>query len=149
MEDKAVQSARTPKNILLRMQIARFGKITFNLQFLAVAFMAASVLSFLSVAVFYLFMLIITIATLGLIYVAYPSLMDLWSGGETLEAIFNTLAAGWTYAVPAAIALSVASIICLCFDYREKHVARISVSAVIAALSVIVLIIKLVGGAAQ
>ncbi len=148
MEEKGVQAATTPKNILARMQVAHLGKITFNLQFLAVAVMAASVLSFLAMAVFYLLLLAVTLVTLGLIYAAYPSLKDLWSGGAVLESIFNTLAASWPYAVPAALALSVASIIFLCFDYRQKHVARITISAVIAVISVIVLVIKLVGGAA-
>ena len=146
MEEKGVQAATTPKNVLVRMQVARLGKITFNLQFLAVAVMAASVLSFLAMAVFYLLLLAITIVTLGLIFAAYPSFANLWSGGEVLESIFYTVAASWPYAVPAALALSVTSIICLCFDYREKHVARITISAVIAVISLIVLIIKLVGG---
>ena len=147
MEQKGVQAVTTPKSILVRMQVARLGKIAFNLQFLAVAVMAASVLSFLAMAVFYLLLLLITLLTLGLIYAAIPSLKDMWAGGAVLEGIFNTLAASWPYAIPAALALSVASIICLCFDYREKHVARITVSAVIAVLSLIVLIIKLVAGA--
>lgn len=146
MEEKGVQAEPTPKNILVRMQVARFGKIAFNLQFLAVAVMAASVLSFLAMAVFYILLLAVTVVTLGLIFAAYPSFANLWSGGEVLGDIFNLLAPSWAYAVPVALALSATSIICLCFDYREKHVARISVSAVIAVISLIVLIIKLVGG---
>lgn len=149
MEKKDVRAATTPKNILVRMQVARLGKITFNLQFLAVAVMAASVLSFLSVVVYAAIVMVAVIFTLGLIFVAYPSFADgLSGGGEALTCIFNMLAASWTYTAPTALALAATSIICLCFDYREKHIARITVSAVIAALSVIVLIEKLVGGAA-
>lgn len=136
----------TPKSILLRMQVARFGKITFNLQFIAVALMAASVLSFLAIAIYAVFIFVAIIFTFGLILLSNPSLTDGLSSGE---AIFNMLAASWAYTVPAALALSVTSIICLCFDYREKHVARIVISSIIAVMSLIVLIIKLVGGAAQ
>lgn len=148
MEEKGVQAATTPKSVLARMQVARLGKIAFNLQFLAVAIMAASVLFFLAIAVYYVLLLAVTIVTLGLIFAAYPSFGNLWSGGEVLGDIFNMLAASWPYAIPAALALSVTSIICLCFDYREKHIARISISAVIAVISLIVLIVKLVGGVA-
>ncbi|MDE7163514.1 MAG: hypothetical protein K2O44_05500 [Clostridia bacterium] len=149
MQENNVQSVPTPKNVLIRMQIARLGKIAFNLQFIAVALMAASVLSFLSIVVYAAIVMVAVICTLGLIFVAYPSFADgLTGSGEALTSIFNMLAASWTYTAPTALALAGVSIICLCFDYREKHVARISISAVIAAIAVIVLIIKLVGGAA-
>ena len=147
-EEKGVQTAPTPKNILARMQVARFGKITFNLQFIAVAVMMASVLSFLAIAVYVLFLLVAIIFTLGLIIFLYPNLGAGLGSGEALATIFETLAASWTYTAPVALALSVTSIICLCFDYREKHIARIVISAVIAAVSLIVLIIKLATGGA-
>lgn len=141
-------SLTTPKNVLLRMQVGRLGKILFALQFIALSVIFASILSVVAIVVFYLFMLIITLATFGLIFVAYPEVTNWWKGGEVLQNIFTALESSWTYVIPITIVLAISSIVCLCFDYRQKHTARIVVSAVIGVLAVAVLVIKLVGGGA-
>lgn len=138
----------TPKKVLLRMQLGRLGKILFGLQFNALSVIFASVLSAVAVVVFYFLMIAVTISTLGLIFAAYPDFANWWAGGEVLQNVFTALASSWTYVIPISIALAISSIICLCFDYREKHKARIVVSAIIGVLSVAVLIIKLVSGGA-
>lgn len=136
----------TPKNVLLRMQVGRLGKILFGLQFVALSVVFASILSAVAIVVFYLFMGMITIATFGLIFAAYPNFSDWWAGGEVLQTIFTALSASWPYVIPVSLVLAISSIICLCFDYREKHTARIVVSAIIGVLAVAVLVIKLIGG---
>lgn len=140
---------KTPKKTLVNMQVVHLGKILFNLQFIAVAVMFASVLSFLLPAIYYLMLLCISLLTLFTIYAAYPNFKNLWKGGETLTKIAEVMAQSWQYTIPIALALSVASIICLCFDRRQKHTARIVVSAVIAALAVFVLILKLINNGAK
>lgn len=151
MEGKGgVTPYKTPKSVLARMQAAHFGKILFNLQFLAVAVMAASALSVLATVMFYLFMIIVTIGSIGLIYVLYPPFASWWAGGEKLQEIMEVLAGSWQYAVPVALALSLSSIVLLCFDKEQKQVGRIVVSALVALFSVVFLIFKWIneGGAA-
>ena len=50
---------KTPNGLLARMQAVRFGKILFNLQFVALAVMAASVLSCLFLAGYYIIIIFI------------------------------------------------------------------------------------------
>lgn len=135
---------KTPNKILVEMQIVHFGKILFALQFISLAVMLLSALSFVFVAVYYVVLLFVTLITLGAIYAAYPEFGNLWSGGEALVSFTEVLARSWQYTVPIALALSVASIICLCFDKREKHVARIVFSVLTAVAAIVVLILKLI-----
>lgn len=66
---------KTPIKTLARMQVVHFGKILFNLQFIALAVMAASVLSFLMPVVYYLLLLCIAFLTLFLIF-ANPTFLS-------------------------------------------------------------------------
>lgn len=141
-EKRGIVPYKTPKGILARMQAVHFGKILFNLQFLAVAAMAASALSVFATVVFYLFMVIMTIGSVGLIYVLYPPFAGWWAGGEKLQEIMEVLAVSWQYAVPVALALSLGSIVLLCFDRDERHAGRIVVSALVALFSIVFLIVK-------
>ncbi len=129
---------KTPIKTLARMQVVHFGKILFNLQFIALAVMAASVLSFLMPVVYYLLLLCIAFLTLFLIF-ANPTFLSFWSGGEALAK----MAQSWKYTVPIVTVLAVASLICLCFDKNKKHTARIAVSAVICIFALAVLFLKL------
>lgn len=147
MEDNHVTDFKTPRGVLAKMQATHFGKILFNLQFVAVAIMLASVLSFLIVALYYFFLLAVTLLTLGGIYAIYPEFASWWSGGETLNNIAVTLSSGWTYIVPIAIAVSAISVVMLSLDRTNKQTARIVISSVICALSVIILLVKLCTGA--
>lgn len=144
------QKLKTPKAELARMQAVHLGVILFNLQFLAVAFMLAGVFSFIVVVLFYFFMIIVTLGSLGIIYLLYPSFGSWWAGGEVLQDIAVRLAGGWVYAVPIALALSVSSIILLSFDSEQRHVGRIVVCVIVALLTVAFLIFKWLnaGGAA-
>ena len=137
---------KTPKNLLARMQVVHLGKILFNLQFVALAIMMASALSFLITALYYLLLISITLGTVGIIYLVYPQFSNWWSGGETLQNITSVLAESWQFTVPVVAVLAVASIVCLCFDNQKKHISRIITSIVICVLAILVLILKLVGG---
>lgn len=133
----------TPSKTLARMQVVHFGKILFNLQFVAVAIMVASVLSFIMPAIYYLVLISISLLTLFTLF-ANPTFVSLWSGGETLTKIAAVLTQSWKYTVPIVAVLAVASIICLCFDKSKKHIARIVVSVIICLLAIIVLLLKLI-----
>lgn len=129
------------------MQVVHFGKILFNMQFIAVAIMAASVLSFLFTAVYYLLLICAAFLSLFTLF-ANPTFQSLWAGGESLTAVASVLSQSWGYTVPIVIALSVGSIVCLCFDKNEKHTARIVVSAIVCVLALFVLFLKLANSGA-
>lgn len=133
---------KTPKNILARMQVVHFGKILFNMQFLVVAIMAASVISFIIPFLYYVMLICLLIFSLFSL-LANGTFMSLWSGGETLTKIASILTQSWKYTVPIVAILSMASIVCLCFDKNKKHIARIVVSALICVSALVVLVLKL------
>ncbi len=134
---------KTPKNILARMQIVHFGKILFNMQFIGVAIMAASVISFIIPVIYYIFLVFLLLFSLFSL-LANDTFMSLWDGGESLTKIASVLTQSWKYTVPIVAILSIASIVCLCFDKNEKHIAKIIVSATICVNSLVVLFLKLV-----
>lgn len=125
------------------MQIVHLGKILFSLQFIAVAVMAASVISFIMPAIYYLFLIFIALLTLFIAF-TNPAFTSLWTGGETLTKIADTLTQSWRYTIPFVAILAIFSIICLCFDKNQKHHARILVSTIIAILAIIVLLLKFI-----
>lgn len=134
---------KTPNKLLARMQVVHFGKILFNLQFIAVAIMIASVLSFIMPAIYYLMLICIAFLTFFTLF-ANPTFKSLWTGGETLTTIAEVLTQSWKYTVPIVAVLAVASIVCLCFDRNKKHPARIAISAIVCVLALVVLILKLI-----
>lgn len=137
---------KTPSNFLAKMQVVHFGKILFNLQFIALAIMLASIITFIMPAIYYLMLIAISFLTIFSIYVWYPNFSSFWTGGETLLNIADVLTNSWQYTIPIALALAVASIICLCFDGNKKHIGRIVVSVVISVVLIVILISKLING---
>lgn len=145
MENKKVY--KTPKNILARMQVVHFGKILFNLEFIAVAIMLASVISFIMPALYYIMLVCIAFLSLGSL-LANETFRSMWAGGETLTKIAEVLTHSWKYTVPIVLVLAIASIVCLCFDKNQKHIARIVISSIICVVALIILIFKLINSGA-
>ncbi len=138
-----LKTFKTPRKVLAQMQVVHFGKILFNLQFIAVAIMVASVLSFVMPAIYYIVLVCIAFLSLGSLLVN-DTFRSMWAGGKTLTKIAEVLTYSWKFTVPIVAALAIVSIVCLCFDKHDKHIARIIVSAVICVLALIVLFFKLV-----
>lgn len=136
---------KTPRKILARMQVVHFGKIMFNLQFLVLAVMIASVLSFIMPAIYYLLLVCAAFFSFFSLF-ANQTFRSMWSGGEYLTKVAETLTYSWKFTVPIVLALAIGSIICLCFDKKEKHIARIVVSVAFAVLALIVLALKIING---
>lgn len=137
---------KTPSNFLAKMQVVHFGKILFNLQFIAVAIMLASIITFILPAIYYLMLIAISLLTIFSIYAWYPNFSSFWTGAEGLVNVADALTNSWQYTIPIALALAVVSIICLCFDGYKKHMGRITVSTIIAIVSIIILVAKLING---
>lgn len=136
------QTFKTPLKTLVRMQVVHFGKILFNLQFIAVAVMMASVLSFIIPAIYYLVLICILMLSLFTL-LAKPEFMELLSGGEELGKIAEALSHSWNYTIAIVAVFSVASIICLCFDKHKQQLPRIIISAVVCGIDLLILLIKL------
>lgn len=131
-------------NILIRMQLVHLGKILFNLQFLMIAIMLASVMTFIFPAIYYLMLIAISLLTIFSIYAWYPEFSSFWAGGETLTKIATIFAHSWKYTVPITLVLAVASIVCLSFDDREKQIPRIILSVLFAVFAIIILVLKFI-----
>lgn len=129
------------KAALARMQTVHLGKIFFRFQFLAIALLVASVLSFLATAIYYVFLIAISLLTLFAIYALYPGFVRFWSGGEKLAKIAEALGRSQKYVAPVAIALGALAILLLCLDRRQKHIAEIIVSAMCMLVATIALIV--------
>lgn len=137
------KSYRTPSGTLARMQVVHFGKIMFNMQFIPVVIMAASILSFILPAIYYILLICALFLSLFTL-LANETFMASWAGGETLVRVMEALYYSWTYTVPIVAVMSIASIVCLSFDKREKHIGRIVTSAIIFVLALVLLFFKLV-----
>ncbi len=138
-----LKTFKTPCKTLARMQVVHFGKILFNLQFIAVAVMVASVISFILPAFYYILLFCIATLTLYTLFLD-PTFRAMWAGGETLTKIAEAMTHSWKFTVPIAIIFAITSIVCLCFDKHQKHIARIVVSSIICVLALILLFFKLV-----
>lgn len=138
-----VKTLSTPKDTLIRMQVVHLGKILFNLQFVVVAIMLASILTFIFPAIYYLMLICAAFLSLFILF-ANPTFMSMWSGGDNLLKVADILAQSWRYTVPTVFALSIAAIVCLSFDKNHKHPARIIVSVIVCGLAGVTLLAKLI-----
>lgn len=142
------KSYKTPPKTLAMMQVVHFGNILFNLQFLAIAIMAASVLSFIVPVIYYLLLLCVMLLTLFTIFIMYPGFGNLWSGGEALTQIAEVLNSTWKFTVPIVAVLAIGAIVCLSLDKQKKHIGKIVTCSIFLVLALIVLILKFINGGA-
>lgn len=138
-----LETFKTPPKVLAKMQIAHLGKILFNLQFIALAVMLASVLTFILPAIYYLMLICITLLTLFMVF-SNPNFASFWKGGEHLTTIADVMTQSWKYTVPIVAVLAIASVICLLVDKNNNHIPRIITSVIIAILAIAVLVLKLI-----
>ncbi len=129
---------------LVRFQIVHFGKIAFNWQFVVLALMLSSVLSFIIPVVYYVILFAIMLFTLFTIFVMVPDFGSWFAGGEVLLKVTEILARSWQYTIPLALVLAVLSVACLSLDRNGKHRGRIVFSVIVAVCACVILILKLV-----
>lgn len=140
MEDQ--RTFKTPLKTLARLQVVHFGKILFNMQFIAVAIMIASIVSFLIPVVFYIVLVAVLLLSLFTL-LTNPTFKSFFQGGATLTNIAEVMSRSWKYTIPIVAALSIASIVCLCFDKNKKQIARIVISSITCTFSLVLLFFKL------
>ena len=137
------ERVQTPKKLLAQMQVARFGNIAFALQFISFAIMVFSAVAFLAVAAYYLILLAVAMLTFFLLFFN-PTFAAMWGAGEGVLSFTVTIASWWRFTAPITLAVSAISIVCLCLDRKNKHIAKIIVSAVVACFSLIYLVANLI-----
>ena len=137
------ERVQTPKKLLAEMQIVRFGNAAFALQFISFAIMILSLATFLAVSAYYLILLVIAMLTLFLLFF-HPGFYAWWQAGENVLNFSVMIANWWKFTAPITMAISIISIVCLCLDRKNKHIAKISVSAVVAGFALIYLIANLI-----
>ncbi len=141
MEDKQIY--KTPSKTLATMQVVHLGKILFNLQFIVLALMLASVISFILPALYYIVLFCIAFISLGSLLID-ETFRSMWAGGDTLTKIAEVLTHSWKYTVPIVAILAIASIVCLMLDKNKKHVAKIVTSVIICVIALVILVLKLI-----
>lgn len=148
MEDNKIVSYEIPKGVLTRMRIAHIGKILFNLSIPAFILAGIGLMSpliyGLSVLLYYGVLIIATIISLGTLLVnsTFISLWEFTDFSGLLET-FLLISTNLMYAVVGATLLSA---IFMLID-NKKSIPRIVISYVIFAISLIISLVLILGGA--
>lgn len=142
MENQTV-TTKAPNNVLARMQVVHLGQILFRVQFVALAIMLASIISFIIIPIYYVLLIAIAMVTLFTLFLN-PVFMSFWSGGAALAQLTSVLGYSWKYTIPVVLVLSISSIVCLCFDKNKKHIGKIVGCAFICVAAIIMLIFEIV-----
>ena len=133
------ETGKTLDKLLANMQIARLGKITFILQFISLAIMFLGIISFTLVLAYYFVLCMIALCTLFLILFD-PEFLALFSAGDGVLNFSMIIASWWKFTAPITLCISTLSIVCLCLDKSKKNIAKIIISAIVAAVALIYLI---------
>lgn len=136
-------------NWYLRKNIERLGIIASNISILLAVFAVAMPLSFILYVLFYLLFVLVTVATLGLIFLFFPSLWDFFQNGAPakLEGFATFINAASPYFFVFSIVAVAISLTCLFIADPHTHKGRIIFGFVL--LGVVLLSIILYAGGAQ
>lgn len=139
MEDKPTASL---EKIHFQNFTLRLGKIFFNLGIVFLVLCICGSLSYLSTALLFLIGVIVTILTVGFIFLIAP---DFWStiiSSMDGAANFAEFIIGNAYIfLSIAIVLSALSIVICALDKNSKHIARIVVASIVLAASLLMIIL--------
>ncbi|MBR1925680.1 MAG: hypothetical protein IJ837_02370 [Clostridia bacterium] len=143
-----------------RMNVKHLGKVLANLAFFVMAYclivsfgsFITTLIAFFIAFVIIVFMLVITIGSLGLIY-ANPNVAKGWSyatavmdGNSSIVNFFITLFQSIPYVSACGILIAVGAILCLKFSKSGKHTTRYAFLGIAIAVFVVDFILA-VGGA--
>lgn len=147
------------KNDIKLLNLRHLAVVLSNLTFVAVGFTILMFVSQLVTAVFVglacifvlAFMLVATVATLGIVYLI-PGFSDLWGlvsklgdGGTNILAIISTISLAIPYVCIGSVVSGAFSILSMSFCKRYKSVTRIVFTAIFMFLSLLVAILYFVG----
>lgn len=124
----------------------RLGKIFFNLAIFLLIFCVCGMVSLLSTAFLFLVGAVVTILSMGTIFVYAPNFWNSIVAGMKATANFSNFVLGNAYIfLSITILLSALSVVLLALDRQNKHTARIVVSSINLAFAVLFMIFVAVG----
>ena len=129
---------KTPRDLLVNMQVKRLGNITFVLQFISLAIMFLGMISFGLALMYFVVLFLYALCTFFLVFFD-PEFVALFSAVDGVLNFSLVIASWWKFTAPITIFLSVLSIICLELDKSKKHTAKIVLSAIVASIALIYL----------
>lgn len=141
MEDKKVFS--TPPKILAGMYRTHLGKICSWLSAFGAMLLIASILSFYFVIFYYVILIALTMATLGVILLQ-PNFRALWGGGEAITSIGEWLTSAFPIVAPITIVLAICAVVLLAFD-KNADKTHLILPCIILGIAVVATISILAG----
>jgi len=145
----------TPAKTLWKMHSVRLGKIFSNISIVCIVFLVLSallpIIGALGYMVYYTFLIVLPIFTLGLVFVpeTFGWYSSLWYRGGFVdgissfsEGLFNS----WPWIGAVSVAAAVLSIVFLCMDRKNLSVGRIVVSSIILACTIVIITLLAIGG---
>lgn len=134
-----------PTGLATQMNLGRLGIILSNYSIVGVLLLFSSFLFFLGYALFYMMLLFISIATLGLIYILAPNFANLWGAAESMEGLINFIG-GATGVIGVIVLFStIASMILLWVDKNNRSIPRIIFAGVMCAIALVFVIGAIAG----
>lgn len=126
-------------------------KILFNLSIFGVTILCLILLGSVLSAVFYAIAIVIAFAVIvfsfGSIFVAYPEFIsNILNFGETLPVIIEKAFGVFPYVFAFTMALSITSLVTICFDKQNRSVGKIVSASIITGLCLILGLIFFIGG---
>lgn len=126
-----------PAGLALSTNLSRLGVILSNYAILGLIIMCSTFMFFILYACFYIVLIFLTIATLGLIYVIAPGFSSLWNVGDNFEGILNFINTTLPFVIPATLICAVASLVLLCLNKENRSIPRIVFASILIGLTVI------------
>ncbi len=124
----------------------RLGKIFFNLAIFLLIFCVCGMVSLLSTAFLFLVGAVVTILSMGTIFVYAPNFWNSIVAGMNATANFFSFVIGNAYIfLSIVIALSIASIVILALDRQNKHTSRIVVASIVLVVALLMMIFVATG----
>lgn len=140
------KKTRAPMSALAKMYCNHAGLILFNLCFVAIFLSLFSFFSILLPVLYYIILIVMTVFSLGFVFVWIPNFGSWFSwGAETSVKLINFVNNAFPYLGAFAIACAAASIVLLLIDRNNRDWARIGVAIGLCSIVAIGLILYLTG----
>ena len=124
----------------------RLGKIFFNLSIFFLVLCICGILSLISTVVMIVFGIVVTLATLGTVFVIMPNFWsNLISGINIAGNVSEFLMSNFYIFASIAVACSILSIIISALDKQNKHKGKIVIASIVLAVTIVSIIITMAG----
>ena len=146
-QNNITTTPKAPAGVMTSMTLNRLGVIVSNLSILATCLFPICFFTFLIPAFYYIMLFLMTIFTLGLVFLLIPNFGSWWTAGS---GFFNNLINFSGDLLPVLIGISlggaVLSIILLLFNKNDRQWGRITISIALCAIAIAILVGIVIGG---